>query len=1005
MKVKWKFILEGSKRILLPIALVFLGLTTVVGQESTITGTVSDSNGVPVPGASVVIKGTKTGVATDFDGNYSISASPEDILAFSYIGYLGQEVSVGNQSIIDVSLEEDVAKLDEVVVVGYGTQKKEEITSAITKVDAEDFNNGNVNSPSQLLQGKVAGLNIAREGGDPNQPFTIRLRGLSTFGANSQPLVIIDGVIGGSINAVDPTDIESINVLKDAAAGAIYGTRGSSGVIIITTKSGTGKTKAELEYNAYVAVESLANIIPIANREQFLANGGLDLGSDTDWLKETTRDAISNVHNIAFTSSTATGLSYRASINYRDLQGTTRGTGREQLNGRINVTQRLMNDRLKLTGIVSTTETKANLGFRQAPRYALTFNPTAPVFENRSAQDLGRDPNQFGGYFETGVQDVFNPVAINELAKREEDIRVLLMNFKADYEVVQGLTTSFNFSRQTTTTLGGEFFPSTAIFGGSGVNGRASRFANDDRSTLAEFTTTYSSSVGDFNYNILGGYSYQQFDFQGLSASNTDFITNEVGFDNLGLGLGINNQQANVGSGRSEAKLSAFFGRLNLNYKNTAFISTSIRSEESSRFGPNNRRGTFWAISGGLNLDQVFDVEAVDLLKLRAGYGITGNEPVGRLEFLQRLGAVGQGFVNGQFVTAIGPVSNPNPDLKWEEKGEFNIGLDFALFDSKLSGSFDYFIRNTTDLLNSVDVPSPPNIFTRSILNLGELETKGLEFQVNYEAVANDNFTWDIGGNISTFETVLVNLNDQENFVLFEGNLGAPGLAGILPIIVEEGAELGQIRAGIFAGYNDAGQTLIINQETGEPTTERNIERDGVVVGNGLPDFTFGLNNSFKYKNWDLNFLLRGAVGHSLVNIPRAYWEHPGLGGRQNFVVTKFFNPDDTELDAYHSGYVEKADFLRLDNATLGYNVEMKDSSPIKALRLYLAGNNLFTITGYTGSDPEVRYADVGPTEGGNTAPVFGSRGRLENILVPGIDRRNTAFPVRTVTFGINIKL
>lgn len=985
--------------------LFLFGLTSLFAQESTITGTVTNPESVPVAGASIVIKGTTSGVATDFDGNYSIDASPDDVLVFSYIGFLGQEVSVEDQTTINISLDEDVAKLEEVVVVGYGTQKREEVTSAITRVDAEDFNNGNVNSPSQLLQGKVAGLSIAREGGDPNQPFRIRLRGLSTFGANSEPLVIIDGVIGGSISAVDPSDIESINVLKDAAAGAIYGTRGSSGVIIITTKSGSGLAKAELEYNSYVAAESLTNIIPVANRQQFLDNGGLDLGSDTDWLKATTRTAISNVHNIAFTNSTQDGLSYRASVNYRDLEGTTRGTGRKQLNGRINVSQRLMNDKLKITGIVSATETKANIGFRQAPRYALTFNPTAPIFENRTAETLGRDPNQFGGYYETGVQDVFNPVAINELAKREQDIRILLMNFKADYEIAKGLTSSINFSRQTTTTLGGEFFPNTAIFGGSGVNGRASKFVDDEKSTLVEFTTTYASSVGEFNYNLLGGYSYQQFDFQSLSASNTDFITNEVGFDNLGLGLGISKQQANVGSSRNEAKLSALFGRFNLNYQNTAYLSASIRSEESSRFGPNNRRGTFWAVSGGLNLEKIFDAPSINLMKFRAGYGVTGNEPVGRLEFLQRLGAVGQGFVNGEFVTAIGPISNPNPDLKWEEKAEFNIGLDFAIFNSKLSGSMDYFIRNTTDLLNVVDVPSPPNIFTSSILNLGELETKGFELQLNYAAVDNDNFSWDVGGNISTFKTVLVNLNDQDEFITFEGNLGAPGLAGIEPIIVEEGAELGQIRAGIFAGYNELGQTLIINQETGEPTTERDLDRDGVVVGNGLPDFTFGVNNTLNYKNWDFNFLLRGAVGHSLVNIPRAYWEHPGLGGRQNFVVTKYFNPEDTELDAYHSGYVEKADYLRLDNATLGYNVNLGDKSPIKALRLYLSGNNLFTLTGYTGSDPEIRYADVGPTEGGNTAPVFGTIGRTENILVPGIDRRATAFPVRTITFGLNIKL
>ena len=972
-----------------------------MAQESTISGVVTDVDGVPVAGASVVVKGTTNGVATDFDGNYSIDAASEDILLFSYIGFLAQEVPVGTQTTINLSLQEDVAKLEEVVVVGYGSQRKEEITSAITKVDSEDFNGGNVNNPSQLLQGKVAGLNITRPGSNPNQSFGIRLRGLSSLGANAGPLIIIDGIIGGSIDSVDPTDIESINVLKDAAAGAIYGTRGSSGVIIITTKSGTGQTKARLEYNAYAAVESLTNVIPVANREQFISNGGLDLGSNTNWLNETTRNAITTVHNVAFTNSFGNGSSFRASLNYRDIDGVTLGTGREQLNGRINVTQRLMDDKLKLTAIVSATETKADIGFPQAPRYALTFNPTAPVFENRTAEQLGRPVDQFGGYFETGVQDIFNPVALINLVQREQEIRVLLMNFKADYEIIDGLTSSFNFSRQATTTLSGEFFPSTALLNGIGFNGTAQRSAEDLRFSLSEFTTTYNKALtDDLTMNLLGGYSFQKFDFQELGGFNTDFITNNVGFNNLGIGLGLNNRQASVFSGREENKLSAFFGRLNLNFKNAAFLSTSIRSEQSSKFGANNRTGTFWAVSGGVNLGQVFDMPSVDQLKFRVSYGVTGNEPEERLEFLERLGPDPnnrQGFVNGQFVTAIGPISNPNPDLKWEEKGEFNVGLDYAFFNSRLTGAIDYYIRTTSDLINQVEVPSPPNIFPTTFLNLGELETKGIEFQINYAAVQTDNFRWNIGGNISAVKTVLVNLNDQENFVLFEGDIGAPGLAGIRPIIVEEGEELGRIRAGVFAGYNEQGQSLIINQETGQPTTDRNIERDGVVVGNGLPDFTFGINNTLNYKSWDLNFLLRGAVGHSLVNIPRAYFEHPALGGRQNFVVTKFFNPDDTELDTFSSNQVEKADFIRLDNLTLGYNFNFGESSPIVGLRLYLAGNNLFTITGYSGSDPEVRNDDIGPNNNDFEA--------TPNILVPGIDRRNSALQTRTVTFGMNIKL
>lgn len=979
---------------------VFCLITAVSwGQNVTVSGTVTDAGGQPIPGASVVIQGTSTGVATDFDGNYSLNAAASDVLVFSYIGFETREEQVGNRQTIDVVLQEDVSQLDEVVVVGYGTQSKEEITSSITRVSVEDFNKGNVNDPQQLLQGKVAGLTVAKAGGNPNQPFSVRLRGLSTLGANTEPLVIIDGIIGGSLNSVDPNDIASMDVLKDASAGAIYGTRGSTGVIIITTKSGSGQAIPSFEYAGYAAVESISNSIPVANREQFLQYGGQDFGSDTDWLDEVSRNAISTVHNFSFANSTANGLSYRASVNYRDIQGVVGGTGFDQLNARINVSQRLLNDKLKLTGIVSTTNRDADVGFAQALRYALTFNPTAPVFENRSAEALGRAPNLYGGYFETGVQDVFNPVALNAQNIRKESTKDLTANFAAELEVVEGLKVGTNFSRQVKNWLRGEFFANNALFNGIGVNGRASRETEEETSELFEFTTTYDGAAGDLTYNLLAGYSFQSFDFQGFFASNTDFITNNVSFDNLGIGLGLNNQQAAITSYHEEANLAAYFGRINLNYKNAAFLSTSLRREASSRFGENNRWGNFWAVSGGVNLAQVFEMNGVDQLKFRAGYGVTGNEPAERLAFLERLGRVGSGFVNGAFVPAIAPVSNPNPDLKWEEKAEMNLGLDFGFFDSRLTGSLDYFERTTSDLLNVVPVPSPPNLFGQSLVNLGEMKTTGVEAQLTYAAVQNEDFQWEIAGNISTFKSELVKLNNTENAVQFRGNLGAPGLNNTYVVRVAEGEEIGQIRAAVFAGYDDQGRTLVLNAD-GEPTTERDLDRDGVIVGNGLPDFTFGINNSFRYKNFDLNFFLRGAVGHSLVNIQRAYWEHPTITGRQNIVVTDQFNPQDSEQDAYHSGYVEKADFLRLDNATLGYNFDVPEGNFIKDLRFYISGNNLFTITPYSGSDPEVRFSDPGPITEGNAGVAYGG-----DILVPGIDRRVTYLPTRTILLGVNVKL
>jgi iron complex outermembrane receptor protein len=972
----------------------------VIIQPLRVTGRVTSStDGAALPGVNIIVKGTRTGTVTDVDGNFTIEAPDENsVLTFSFIGYVAEDVVINGRSTINVTMTDDIQSLQEVVVVGYGTQKKGEITSSITRVSEEEFNRGNINDPTQLLQGKVAGLQIAKAGGNPNQPFSVRLRGLSTLGANAEPLVVIDGTIGGSLSTVDPNDIASIDVLKDASAGAIYGTRGSTGVIIVTTKSGMGVTTPAFEYSGFASIESISNTINVANREQFLQYGGIDYGSNTNWLDEVSRDAVSHVHNFAFTGSSAGGLSYRASLNYREIQGVVGETGFDRINARINVNQKLLNDKLSITGIVSVTNRDANEGFAQALRYALTLNPTAPVFENRSEEALGRDPNLYGGFFETGVQDVFNPIALNAQNSRTSKANDLLANFNVEYEILKGWKIGSNFSKQTTSGVGGEFYANNALFSGIGMNGRATRSNSETSTDLFELTSTYNGQVGDFNFNLLGGYSFQHFEFEGFTSYNTDFITNGVGFNNLGLGLGINNQQASLSSFREEANLAAYFGRINLNYKDLAFFSSSLRREASSRFGANNRWGNFWAVSGGFDIDRMFDIPNIDQLKFRAGYGVTGNEPAQRYAYLERLGRVGTGFVNGQYVPAIAPVSNPNPDLKWEEKGEFNVGLDFALLKSRLSGSIDYFIRNTSDLLNNVPVPSPPNLFGSSLVNLGEMETKGVELQLNYLIINKNDFQWSFAGNLSTFRSTLVKLNNTENAVQYRGNLGAPGLNNTFVVRVAEGERIGQIRASQFVGYDEQGRTLMLDSE-GNPTTDRNLDRDGIIAGNGLPDFTIGFSNNVVYKSFDMNFFFRGAFGHSLVNIQRAYWEHPLVAGRQNIVITDNFNPNDAEQDAYHSGYVEKADFLRLDNASIGYTVKLRPDHFIKNLRFYIAGNNLLTFTKYSGSDPEVRYSDPGPITEGSTALGYGG-----DILVPGIDRRVTYLPTRSIQLGLNLK-
>ncbi len=964
---------------------------TAVPKEKTITGQVVDENGDPLIGATVIVKGSSsTGTVTDYEGKYELVV-PDDaaILVFSYVGYLTQEVPINQRTTIDVTMQQDFAKLEEVVVLGYGTAKSREVTSSIVSVNSEEFNRGNVNDPTQLLQGKVAGLQIARAGSNPNQPFAIRLRGLSTLGQNAEPLVVIDGVIGGSLDILDPNDIESIEVLKDASAAAIYGTRGSSGVIIVTTKSGANVTDTRLDYNGYVAFESVQNTHPIASPEQFIEAGGQDLGARTDWIDEITQTGISNVHNIAVTSNNGAS-SYRASVNYRDVEGVQEDRGFEQFNARLNFTQKLLNDRLRLTSIASFTQRDSDFGFPQALRYAMNFPPTAPIFDEDSES----------GFFQTFTQDVFNPIELNELNTNIGRNKGLIGNFKAEYELLQGLSVMANYSIQTESNLTGTYINNNSLWADGSApvnNGIATRTSSDDINELFEATASYQGEKGNLSYSLLGGYSFQELTTEGFSVTNTDFITNEVTFNNLGLGNGFNNPEGtrSTSSFKTRSRLIAYFGRVSLNLSDTYYLTASYRREGSSRFGANNRWGNFWAVSGGVDVARAANLGLFDNLKLRAGYGVTGNPPADALAFLEVLRRQGSGFVNGEFVPAIGPGSNPNPDLKWEEKGELNLGVDFALLDYRLSGSVDYFIRTTSDLLNTISVPTPPNEFPTALVNVGELETEGLEVQLNFNVLERSDFSWDISANYSTFETTLVQWNLDEDVVLNRGNIGPPGLNNTFISRLSEGDEIGQLLAPIFVRYNDDGVAVLLDQN-GNETTERNTE-DFVVVGNGLPDFNIGISNSFRYKNFDLNFFFRGSFGHSLANINRAYFEHPAVSGRQNIIITDFYNPEDAQTDAWHSAYVEDASFLKLDNATLGYTFDFSESSVFRSLRLYFSGQNIFVITDYTGADPEVRYFDPGPSTEGNTNDQFAG-----DILVPGIDRRVTYFPSRIWTLGLN---
>lgn len=985
------------------LSLLLVGLVSIASaQQKNVAGKVTESSGASLPGVTVVVKGSTTGTLTDTDGNYSIANVPANaVLQFSFVGMRGQEISVAGKTTIDVTMEEESIGIQEVVAVGYGTQKKKEITSSIAVVKSDEFNKGNVNSPVQLIQGKVSGLSISKAGGNPNSSFDIRLRGLSTIGANTGPLVVIDGVVGGSLDNVDPNDIESINVLKDGSAAAIYGTRGSSGVILVTTKQGKKGTSV-IDYNGYVSVESIAKHTDVMNATEWRAMKketglGTDFGADTDWFKETTRSAISNVHNISM-SGGAEKTTYRASVNYRDVEGVSITTGFKQINGRINISQKAINDRLTLDLSMGVTKKEANYGFPDAFKFATIFNPTAPVMSTDPAYA------KWDGYFNQTLFDYFNPVQILKTNSSTGEDMMYNLSLKGTFQILKGLNMDASYSRMGGNYQKAEYYDKNSFWVGANRNGLAVKREDASSSQLFESTIKYIGTVApEVNLTALGGYSYQDFVNEGFRMDGGDFLTDAFQSNNMGASLDYKNGLGTVGSYKNSEKLISFFSRVNLNVKNTWFLTASARYEGSSRFGDANKWGIFPAIGGGVELAKFLNLNFIDNLKVRGNYGLTGNRPSDSYLSLLRLGPSGNFFYNGKFGPAYGPVSNANADLKWETKAEIDLGFDFSLLSSKISGSFDFYTRTTSDLIFSYQVPVPPNLFDQAMLNLGEIKSSGLELTLTWNAIQKKDFTYSATLTPSyNLENTLVSLSGTFNGAELKygvrdlSNMGSPGQNQEPLIRAEEGKPIGQILAFKFKEIDEKGNFVFEDLSGPKGVPDGTIDPfDRTVVGNGLPKFLLGFGNDFTYKNWDMNLFFRGVFGHDLINSFRAFYEVPNVMGSYNLPKTAKDMRNaktgvllNTSSGKYSSLHVENADFISLDNISLGYNFKLKKGGPFSKVRLYAAGNNLFYITKYKGVDPNPRYGD---SEQGN------------NPLQPGIDRRGTYFRTRSVSFGANI--
>ena len=980
------------KHLFLLLTLLSFSLTALAQQK--VTGKVKDSSGEPVIGASVVVKGNNTmGTITDFDGNFMLDVPAKSVLVISYIGYVTQEVPTAGKNSLEIVLKEDTKTLDEVVVIGYGTQRKGDVTSSVASVKADNFVKGAVKDVGQLIQGKVAGLAITNPNGDPTGSTQIRLRGTNTIGgANTAPLVLIDG-IPGELGTVAPEDVESGDVLKDGSAAAIYGTRGTNGVILITTKQAKGVDINQVEYNGYVSTSLIAKKLDMLNADEFRTlYPDQDHGADTDWIDEISRTPVSHVHNLSLMGGNSK-TNYIANLNYASRQGIMKKSDFESFQGRIEVTHRMFDDKLKLKfglfGKKNQMESTTSGGSFRGWVYgqATRRNPTDPV------------RNEDGTWNENVSKFEYeNPLAL--LYEAEGNVKKTQLRYNGNivYNPIKDLTLSavFSYIRDNMNRGYGETLNHISALR-DGLAGWSSVGAYTKMEKLMELTAQYNKEIGAHKFSVLGGYSYNETDFEELWIDNYGFQDDYFGgWHNIGIGSALKDGKANIGSKKTPTNLIGFFGRATYSFKNRYLLMGALRYEGASQlWGTDNAWGLFPSISVGWRItEEAFmkNQKIFDDLKLRVGYGVTGSQPKDPFLGVAMLKYGSYAFVNGNWVQTIVPASNPNPDLKWEEKKETNIGLDFVSWGGRLSGSIDYYNRDVDGLIYEYGVPTPPNLYNKTMANGGTMRNRGVEVLVTVVPVQNKDFEWSTTGTFSLNSNKLISLSGsifKSDYDYF--NTGTVEYSG--QVADSHRVQVGE-SIGNFYGFKvvdvDSEGRWIYEDRNGELVNYKDFTHapeDKHVIGNGLPKWYAGWNNTLRYKNFDLNVTMRGAFGFQIINGGRMNYENVKNSRFENrlksvndLVFGKHTLSPEVEPE-FNSYYVEDGDYWKIDNITLGYSFGQVGKY-IKSLRIYGSVLNALTITGYKGIDPEVS------TDG----------------LTPGYDTRDRYPSVRSFTFGVNVK-
>ena len=956
----------------------FLLCSTVMLAQNKVSGTVLDATGEPLIGVSVLEAGTNNGVVTDFDGNYTLTVKQGAKLTFSYVGYLSQTVAAKNG--LKITLQEDNKVLNEVVVVGYGTMRRKDVTSSITTVQAKDLNKGVFSDPASMLQGKVAGL-VVTSTGDPNGSPSITLRGASSLrsGAAMQPYYVIDGIPGVDISMVSPDDIESIDVLRDATATAIYGSKAANGVIIITTKSGGKTERTNVSYNGYVAFDKIAKNLEMASASDlrnYISKNGLsdsyayDEGSSNDWQKEVLRTGISHNHNVAINGGSAK-TKYMASINYMNRQGVIDGTHMYRANVRSLISTKVLKDRLELSvGMnamygkhvgVSTGVDGASV--LDAMNY---YNPTNPIKAND------------GSWFQASGSANYNPLSmINEdtsetIWKRNQIVA------KGSLKIIEGLTWNNNYSFDNYQSTYSDYHSHyTQLVPYNAYNGNASRNTYHGKSQTFESYVNYDVTFAKVHkLALMAGYSWEERESgDGFGLSVHNFFDDYLKWNQLTYAGTIDGMSAVQSGTKETVRNISFYGRASYSYNSKYMLQATIRRDGSSVFASGHRWGTFPSVSAAWNITEeefMKNQKVFDNLKLRLGYGVSGNAlGFGAYSGVATYGATGTTFTYGGNSWAILAATKlANYDLTWETTGMFNVGIDYGFWNNRINGSIEFYNKKTKDLIWNYPVSTVIYPIDNIAANVGEITNTGIEFTINIDAIRTKDFNWMTTLNLSHNKNKVNKLsNDKYQTSTFAQ--GDPRVAGVsangYTQRVMEGEPLGTFYLYEFAGYDaDGKSTYYVRDANGNKTGETTNSpeyKDRYIAGNAQPKLNLGWNNTFSYKNWSATLFFTGVFGNKIYNGSRAHYTSRDFfdGGKnvlKEFITDRPFSDNLSNIPS--DKFLENGNYFRLQTLTLGYTFDKLDDW-LQSLQIYATCNNVFTLTGYKGLDPEVNMGGIDP--------------------------------------------